>query len=326
MVNELFPGVFSIDIPLPGNPLKNLNSYLIKGSERNLLIDTGFNMKECLEAMNTGLAELDVDMSKTDIFLTHLHSDHIGLTPSIASDSSRVFISLEDLDLMLQFMTDEYKNEIDQKYLQIGFPYDDLMRNKSLNPAMIYLPSEDVSYTKVSNGQVLNPGGFKLQCILTPGHTPGHMCLYNAEHKILFSGDHVIFGISPNITTWKTLPDPLGAYYTSLRKIEELDVEKTFSAHRQIEGDVKARSRELIHHHDLRLDETMDIVGKIGKSTPYDIASYMKWSIRAKDWTDFPVSQKWFAVGEAYAHLEYLRFRDKLIQTEADGLFYYEIQ
>ncbi len=326
MVNELIPGVFSIDIPLPGNPLRNLNSYLIKGSKRNLLIDTGFNMKECLEAMNAGLAELDVDMSKTDIFLTHLHSDHIGLTPSIASGSSRVFVSSEDLDLMLQFMTDEYKEEIDQKYLQIGFPYDDLMRNKSLNPAMIYLPSEDVSYTTVSDGEIVNPGGFELRCILTPGHTPGHMCLHNAEHKILFSGDHVIFGISPNITTWKTLPDPLGAYYTSLRKIEDLDVEKTFSAHRQIEGDVKARSRELIHHHDLRLDETMDIVARIGKSTPYDIASYMKWSIRAKDWNDFPVSQKWFAVGEAYAHLEYLRFRGKLNQTEKDGLFYYEIQ
>jgi len=43
------------------------------------VIDTGLNRKECLEAMETGLREIKVDLGKTDFFITHLHADHFGL-------------------------------------------------------------------------------------------------------------------------------------------------------------------------------------------------------------------------------------------------------
>ncbi|WP_294857363.1 MBL fold metallo-hydrolase, partial [uncultured Oscillibacter sp.] len=79
MAKELAPGLWRLDIPLVGNPLKNLNSYLIAG-ERNLLIDTGFNQPACREAMDRQLGEIGVDLTRTDIFLTHLHSDHAGLS------------------------------------------------------------------------------------------------------------------------------------------------------------------------------------------------------------------------------------------------------
>ena len=49
MVQEVFENVYSIDVELPNNPLRWLNSYYIDngGTSRNLLIDTGFNMPEC---------------------------------------------------------------------------------------------------------------------------------------------------------------------------------------------------------------------------------------------------------------------------------------
>ena len=58
MPNEILPDLYRIKIPLPGNPLRLLNSYVIKGEDRNLLIDTGFKMPECKEALATGLNEL----------------------------------------------------------------------------------------------------------------------------------------------------------------------------------------------------------------------------------------------------------------------------
>ena len=79
MPEEIFPGLYRLKIPLPESPLKFLNSYIIKGPDKNLLIDTGLNRKECLEAMQDGLAKLKVDLKKTDIFITHLHADHFGL-------------------------------------------------------------------------------------------------------------------------------------------------------------------------------------------------------------------------------------------------------
>ena len=80
MSEFLLPGLWRLDVPLEGNPLKNLNSYLILG-ERSLLIDTGFRWPSCREALERQLDEVGVDRNTLDIFLTHLHSDHAGLAP-----------------------------------------------------------------------------------------------------------------------------------------------------------------------------------------------------------------------------------------------------
>ena len=51
MIEEVLPNLFRIEIPLPDSPLKSLNSYVIKAADRNLIIDTGLNRKECFRAM-----------------------------------------------------------------------------------------------------------------------------------------------------------------------------------------------------------------------------------------------------------------------------------
>ena len=62
MIQEVIPNLFRIQIPLPRNPLKFLNSYVIKARGRNLVIDTGLNREECFSAMTMGLQELDVNL------------------------------------------------------------------------------------------------------------------------------------------------------------------------------------------------------------------------------------------------------------------------
>ncbi len=58
------PDIYKIYVPLPNNPLKNLNSYVVKTENKNLIIDTGFNMPECYEALTEGLKELEIDIEK----------------------------------------------------------------------------------------------------------------------------------------------------------------------------------------------------------------------------------------------------------------------
>ena len=98
MIEEIFTNLYKIDIPLPKNPLKAINSYVIKASERNLIIDTGWNQDECMNAMLAGLRELGVDIKKTDFFITHLHSDHLGLVSTLAPDTSKIFFNQPDAD------------------------------------------------------------------------------------------------------------------------------------------------------------------------------------------------------------------------------------
>jgi glyoxylase-like metal-dependent hydrolase (beta-lactamase superfamily II) len=99
MSEEILPDRYRLKIPLPESPLKYLNSYVLKSSYRNLIIDTGLNRRERLEAMQTGLAELSVDLNRTDIFITHLHAAHFGLVNKLATDSNRIFFSRPEKEL-----------------------------------------------------------------------------------------------------------------------------------------------------------------------------------------------------------------------------------
>lgn len=95
MAEQIAEGLWRLEISLVGNPLKNLNSYLITG-ERSLLMDTGFRQEPCREAIERQLAETGVERGRLHIFLTHLHSDHTGLAPALIRPGCRVFIGRTD--------------------------------------------------------------------------------------------------------------------------------------------------------------------------------------------------------------------------------------
>ena len=122
------PEIYRMLIPLPENPLKTLNSYLIKLENRNLLIDTGFNRPECHEALIENLKELNVDMEKTDIFLTHLHSDHTGLINKIAHKNSKVYIGKIDYEYMFENLEGFNWEESEKRFASEGFPYEIIER------------------------------------------------------------------------------------------------------------------------------------------------------------------------------------------------------
>ncbi len=325
MTERISKNIYVIKVPLPGNPLKNLNSYYIRGDRRNLLVDTGFNCDVCYEALRGGLDELGADMGNTDIFLTHLHSDHSGLCARVSSESSKIFVSETDEKYLESFSKDDYWDRLHKNASVLGFSEAELEENKRTNPIRAYAPPRETIYTPVVDGFQIDLGGISLQAVATPGHTPGHMCLYDVEHKTFLSGDHILFDITPNITTWQGVDDSLGLYIESLKKIRKFDVETTLAAHRSATGSLSQRIDELIEHHKSRLDEAFRIVKSSPGLSAYEAASKMKWSIRAKDWSEFPITQKWFAVGEASAHLEHLLGKGIIKKELIDGVYVYHI-
>jgi len=79
------------------------------------------------------------------------------------------------------------------------------------------------------------------------------MCLYEKDLRILFSDDHIIFDISPNITSWIGVENPLAMYLESLNRIRLIDMETTLQGHRTTVGSCHQRIDELIMHHLSRL-------------------------------------------------------------------------
>ena len=225
MAERMEADLWRLDIPLVGNPLKNLNSYLITG-ERNLLIDTGFRQVPCREAMDRQLRQIGVDMDRTDIFLTHLHSDHAGLAPELVRPGCRIYISGVDLPGLEDAMSPRRWQRLYRDYEHNGFPPEETATLWHGNPAQNAGASRwDPSlYTPLADGAELIYGSHHLRCILTPGHTPGHLCLYEPERRWLFCGDHVLFHITPNICRWSGVADSLGDYLESLARIKTLPV------------------------------------------------------------------------------------------------------
>ena len=131
------------------------------------------------------------------------------------------------------------------------------------------------------------------------------MCLYEPNKKILIAGDHILNDITPNISSWSDKENPLNEYLASLDKVYKLDIELVLPGHRGIFRDCKGRIRELKYHHQMRAHEVLTILEKGGKSA-FQVASQMTWDMTYDSWDLFPVSQKWFATGEAIAHLVYL--------------------
>ncbi|WP_160718572.1 MBL fold metallo-hydrolase [Isachenkonia alkalipeptolytica] len=307
MIKEILPKIYQIEIPLPKNPLKALNSYLIKGEEEYLLVDTGFNRRECQEVLFQALDSLEVDLKKTKVLITHLHADHSGLAEVLYSKGATLLMEPEEA-LRIKALSKEknwetMKGDLKTFGLEVGKNFFDD------HPGRIYAPKGDFAYEKIHEGENIVIGDYSFEVISVPGHTPGMINLFDRENRIYLSADHVLETITPNIGFWGYDQEKmLQKYLKSLRKVQEYPVTVMLPSHRGLIRKPKERIEELIAHHQERLKEVENIInGKDRPLTVEDVAKDMDWRIPAKSWGDFPPPQKSFAAGEAMSHLEYLK-------------------
>ncbi len=316
MIEEILPNLYRMEIPLPNSPLKAVNSYLIKAPGRNLIIDTGMNREECLDAMRRGLGEAGVDLDETDFFITHMHADHSGLVAALASETSRIYCSRPDSAMIgpvFSSLEDWFKS-IQAFALVNGFPESILQDAVRQHPGFKYSAKGRLEFHIVREGDTIAAGNYAFRCVETPGHTPGHMCLYDPGKKLLVSGDHILGDITPNISLWTDGHNPLREYLQSLEKVSRLDVELVLPGHRDLIQDCRDRIEELKTHHRKRTEEILSILGG-SRRDAYQVASRMSWDMTYESWDLFPAPQKWFATGEAMAHLKYLE-EEQLVRRE----------
>jgi len=311
MIEELLTDFFRVEIPLPDSPLKSLNSYIVRGTDRNLVIDTGLNRKECLQVMMASLDDLAIDRGKTDFFITHLHADHFGLVGKLVTDSSHALFNRPDSEIIESWSG--WGAMLDYA-AKSGFPREELETALSSHPGYKFSSQWVPELSILKEGDLIEVGRYSFHCVETPGHTPGHICLYEPGEKILVAGDHLLGDITPNIQCWSDRENPLKNYLASLDKVCALEIDRVLPGHRRLFNDHRRRIEELKTHHQARLDEILVILTKKPGSA-YQVAAQMTWDIVCDSWGDFPLAQKWFALGEAIAHLRYLEeagliFRD----------------
>lgn len=308
---EILDNLWSFRIELPNSSLKWLNCYVIKGKhdERNLLIDTGFNLSKCRQDLDEGIAALGLKPESTDVFLTHLHADHIGLAGYLQSLGYRLFMS--ELDYQVYWNPNIWTEACRLAYEE-GAPsqlcFDPVKGRELSGITPTYFTAE-----LLQDGDILSYGQYNLQCISTPGHTPGHMCLYDKEHSLMLLGDHVLFDISPNISALTGMLDPVSDYLHSLEKIRSYKVRYALPSHRDCNTmSLNTRIDDLKIFCYQRLDEVRDIVRDNPGLTAYEIAGRISWHMGSNSWDELPKMQKWAAFGECLAFLRSLLISGKL--------------
>ncbi len=312
MPQEILPDLYTIEVPLPANPLKATNVYVVRDGERSLIVDTGMDRDECMDALSSGLRELEVDLAKADFFITHLHADHSGLVARLATPTSKIYFGEADGTVVME-IEGKYFQQVPRMARMHGFPEDDIERALHGHPGYKYAAKQKIEFQAVGDEDRVGIGDYDFEVIETPGHTSGHVCMYEPRHKLFVAGDHVLGDITPNISHWSAddSGDPLKEYLASLEKVRDLDVELVLPGHRRLFKNYRERIDEIVAHHDERIDEVMSIL-ESGSKSSYRVASQMSWAMKCDSWDDFPGPQKWFASGEALAHLRYLEGRGEI--------------
>src|SRR5579859_4050678 len=177
----------------------------------------------------------------------------------------------------------------------------------------------------LDGGEEIQCGRYAFRVIWTPGHSAGHICLYDGRNKVLLSGDHVLPHITPSVGLHvRAASNPLADYLDSLRLIGKLQAELVLPGHGEPFQGLPERTQALLDHHQRRLEEIVDLLEREpGHAlTGYDIASRMNWS-RRRTWDDLSGFERRLAVTEALAHIELLHTRGQVEKAYADGAITY---
>ena len=323
MTEEIYPDIFKLEIPLPNNPLRALNSYIIKSEGRSLIVDTGFNTEEGRQILWAGLEETGASLGSTDLLVTHHHADHTGLSAALSREGAIVYSGETDGRMINEMTGLKEWTKLDGFIKIFGLEKDKVSFID--HPGYRYCPKEPVEFRFVREGDRIAVGQYSFEIIDIPGHTPGHIGLYESKHKLFFCGDHILDKITPNIAFWGFDQDILAVYFDSLRKIREYDIDYLLTAHRNIIRDHKRRIDELLVHYKKRLEEVEEII-RNGPVTVRDTAASMHWEIKCSNWKDFPKPQKWFASSEAMSHLEHLYCKGRAERWTVEGVLQYKLK
>ncbi|HVJ48675.1 MBL fold metallo-hydrolase [Desulfitobacterium sp.] len=222
MVIEVYPQIYLNEIPLPKFQLKAIHSYIVLSDQRNLIIDTGLNTEQGRAAIIQGIRELNVDLSKTDLMLTHMHPDHVGMASFLQEQGAAVYMSQVDGELINPVYSRTSKTPAAKLYEVLSAEKDFI---PALDDEFGDNSTANVVFYPVREGNTICVGDYVFEIIATPGHTPGHIGLYEKKHKLFFCGDHILEHINPSVMFWSYEQDMLGMYMNSLEKVRALDVD-----------------------------------------------------------------------------------------------------
>jgi glyoxylase-like metal-dependent hydrolase (beta-lactamase superfamily II) len=247
-------GIFRISIPIPfrqaGGPA---NAYVIEEDRGIMLFDVGIGMDASQSALAQGLARIGYGFKDINrIVFSHGHIDHYGAAVWALEQIGRsipVMIHNADAGKVLEsgpdLLTLIGRNS---RYLsRLGVPLPVLDEMIAAIGKESGLARRLARVTPLMQGDKFRCKHVTLEVLHMPGHTPGLCCLYERDHRLLFSADHLLQHVSPNPLIELRADGepasfkPLISYFESVGRVRALPVDLVlpghatpFAAHRDV--------------------------------------------------------------------------------------------
>lgn len=223
--SEVAPGIFRIERPLGIHGIPSVNCYLITDPAGDTLVDCGISASST--DTTSGADEFDPAPGDGDIggttelaaalaecgsswvklarlVITHAHIDHFGLAGEVVRRSGADLWMHARADLDLAKYRDP-ASAVDRRTQMLADHgmYGEMLTVAStgLTRWMPVMPSIGEPTTRLHGGEHFHAGGRTWQVVHTPGHSPGHICLWSAEDRLLCSGDHRCAWLPPGALT-----------------------------------------------------------------------------------------------------------------------------
>ena len=265
--------------------------------------------------------------------ITHNHIDHIGLLPTLKRKNPNLNIVMHDITKkVLQWETDKSNmGEIEKEATKVSYE----MKNCGLSEEERLRIVQFFTYwPKLRQYQkpdiIVNDGDKileNLEIIWTPGHSFGHICIFDAKSKFLFSGDHILSRITPHIGNFiipsflideynqYNFQNVLDQYLQSLDRIDNLNPRIIFPAHQDIIYNPHGRIEAIKEHHRTRLSDISSAI-KNNPLTPREIS-------KIHFGEDLDEMNSFLALSEVLGHLLYLEHKGSIKKEEKNGLVFY---
>jgi glyoxylase-like metal-dependent hydrolase (beta-lactamase superfamily II) len=309
-LSEVADGIWRATFALPLG-IDHVHCYLLRSGEDSWnVVDTGLGLPEAEDRWRSVLDEVGGRVEQ--IVVTHFHPDHVGAAGPLAGLTGAPVLEGElDYEQCVGTWGPDRDPEQFFTYMRSqGMPADHGDTMRAAGDRLAEWVQFAVDPEPLVPGQTVD--GWDV--LHLPGHADGHLALL--RDGVLIAGDALLATISPNVGLYPdSRPDPLGDFLASLKRIVELAPRVAFAGHGPAIEDPAGRARELIAHHDDRLEEARAALDG-NPRTAYDVSIAL-----------FPdplsPSLRRFALAETRAHLEYLALRDRARRLEEGGITAY---
>ena len=329
-MTRVIPDIYQLELPLPDGTLGHVNAYLVQGNNECLLIDTGWDTRKAFDSLKKQLDEIGIDFKDiSQIITTHVHPDHYGLAGRLKQLSgARLTMHLIERDVIEpRYVSMDNLLQQVARWLHInGVPVNELFQLQTASVGMVKFVEPTLPDVILRGGEKISVSPFNFEVLWTPGHTPGHICLYESAKRVLISGDHILPTISPHIGLHpQSSSNPVDDYVNSLNALKQLDVNLVLPGHENPFNGLQPRIEELIEHHKQRNSEILATI-KAKPKTAYQISTEITWmsDINGVSWQNLAPLDKRLAILETLAHLESMRVDGKVDKFFSDGIIYYQ--